>query len=96
MDRESAPASAAASSRKELDRYLSLLRRWWWLLLAGPIVAGTVAFLVTRTITPTYEASATLLVNPAQQPGAVVYSDILASERLTRTYRELITQRPGT
>ena len=94
VDREPARESTAASGRKELERYLSLLRRWWWLLLAGPIVAGTVAYLVTRTITPTYEASATLLVNPPQQPGAVVYSDILASERLTRTYRELITQRP--
>ena len=78
----------------ELSGYLAVVRRWWWLLIAGAAIAGLAAFLVTRTMTPTYSASATLLVDLTQQPGTVVYNDILASERLTKTYRELITQRP--
>ena len=78
----------------ELSGYLAVVRRWWWLLIAGAVIAGLAAFLVTRTMTPTYSASATLLVDLSQQPGTVVYNDILASERLTKTYRELITQRP--
>ena len=81
-------------SRTELSGYLVLVRRWWWLLIAGAALAGLAAFLVTRTITPMYSASATLLVDLTQQPGTVVYNDILASERLTKTYGELITQRP--
>ena len=48
------------------------------------------AFLVTGTIAPKYRTSATLLVDLAQQPGTIVYNDILASERLTKTYRELM------
>ncbi len=81
-------------SRTELSGYLAMFRRWWWLLIAGAVIAGVAAYLVTRTIAPTYSASATLLVDLSQQPGTVVYNDILASERLTKTYRELITQRP--
>ena len=91
---EVVPESPIPTSGAEFARYLSLLRRWWWLLAAGPLIAGVTAFLVTRTITPTYEGSATILVHPAQGTGALVYNDILASERLTKTYRELISQRP--
>ena len=83
-----------SESRTELSGYLAMVRRWWWLLIAGAAIAGMAAFLVTGTITPAYKASATLLVDLTQQPGTVVYNDILASERLTKTYRELITQRP--
>jgi capsular exopolysaccharide synthesis family protein len=71
-----------------------MVKRWWWLFIAGAVIAGGAAFLVTQTITPTYRASATLLVDLTQQPGTIVYNDILASERLTKTYSELITQRP--
>ena len=84
----------SSESRTELSGYLTMVRRWWWLLIAGAAIAGMAAFLVTRTITPAYQSSATLLVDLTQQPGTVVYNDILASERLSKTYRELITQRP--
>ena len=83
-----------SESRTELSGYLAMMRRWWWLLIAGATIAGMAAFLVTGTITPTYKTSATLLVDLTQQSGTVVYNDILASERLTKTYRELISQRP--
>ena len=36
----------------------------------------------------------TLLVNQTQTPGVIAYNDILTSERLTKTYWELITKRP--
>ncbi len=81
-------------SPTDLSGYLATVKRWWWLLIAGAVIAGLAAYLVTRTIAPTYSASTTLLVDLTQQPGTVVYNDILASERLTKTYRELISQRP--
>lgn len=77
-----------------LARYLSLLRRWWWLLCLGTLVAGGVSYAVSRNLTPVYSASATLLVNQTQVPGTIAYNDILTSERLTRTYKELIEKRP--
>ena len=78
----------------DATRYIALLSRWWWLLVAGATIAGIAAYFVTGTIAPTYRASSTLLINQVETPGSIVYSDVLTSERLTKTYRELITKRP--
>jgi succinoglycan biosynthesis transport protein ExoP len=78
----------------ELTRYIALLRRWWWLLLAGMVVGGITSYGISKTLTPIYRSTATLLVNQTQVPGTIAYNDILTSERLTRTYSELIDQRP--
>lgn len=78
----------------ELARYLRLAMRWWWLLALGLALGGGSAYGISLRMTPIYQASATLLVNETQTPGVVAYNDILTSERLTKTYRELITRRP--
>jgi succinoglycan biosynthesis transport protein ExoP len=73
---------------------LRLLRRWWWVLLLGIAACAGASYTVTWLTTPSYRASATLLVNQAQTPGTLVYEDILASEHLINTYREMITTQP--
>ena len=78
----------------EAARLLAILRRWWWLLLLGVVVGGSASFAVSRAMKPVYRASTTLLVNQTQTPGVIAYNDILTSERLTKTYRELVTKRP--
>lgn len=78
----------------ELRRYWQIIRRWWWLLLVGPVVAGVVAYFVSESQTDIYRAETTLLVNQTQTPGTLQLNDILASERLTNTYAELVEQRP--
>jgi len=75
-------------------RYVRFLRRWWWLLVVGLLVGGAASYVGSRYLTPIYRASATVLVNETQVPGTIAYNDILTSERLTKTYRELITKRP--
>ena len=78
----------------EATRLFAILRRWWWLLLLGVAVGGSANFIVSKTMTPVYRASTTLLVNQTQTPGVIAYNDILTSERLTKTYKELVTKRP--
>ena len=78
----------------QLARYLRFLGRWWWLLALGAIIGGGSAYGISQLITPVYRAEATLLVNQTQTPGVIAYNDILTSERLTKTYRELIIKRP--
>jgi len=78
----------------QLVHYLRLIRRWWWLLALGALIGGGSAYGISQLITPIYRASASLLVNQTQTPGVIAYNDILTSERLTMTYRELISQRP--
>jgi succinoglycan biosynthesis transport protein ExoP len=78
----------------EMTRVLGVLQRWWWLLLLGIAVGGGATFAVSKAMTPIYRASTTLLVNQTQEPGVLAYNDVLTSERLTKTYRELVTKRP--
>jgi succinoglycan biosynthesis transport protein ExoP len=75
-----------------LRRYLSILIRWWWLLLLGPLVAGVVGFLVTRTIPPTYRASTLVFVNQTATPNAVTYNDALLNQQLVKTYSRMAQQ----
>jgi capsular exopolysaccharide synthesis family protein len=79
----------------ELRRYLSVLRKWFWLVIVCTLLAGGLAFVLSRNSAPVYQASATLMVNQASNAStSTAYSDILTSERLARTYASLLVSRP--
>jgi uncharacterized protein involved in exopolysaccharide biosynthesis len=42
----------------DLRQYIDVLLRWWWLIVVGALLAGGSAFLVSALMTPTYEATA--------------------------------------
>ncbi|MBX3084412.1 MAG: P-loop NTPase [Anaerolineae bacterium] len=46
----------------DLTFYLRILRRWLWLVIVCACLVGGVAFIVNRSVPPTYEASTTILV----------------------------------
>jgi len=77
----------------ELRQYFAVIWKWLWLIVFGTLVAGGTAYLVSQRMSPTYRASTTLLINQATDPD-VTYSSILTSERLAKTYRELLKKRP--
>ena len=79
----------------ELRQYALLLRKWLWLVVICTVVAGGTAYGVSKNSTPIYQASATLLVNQASNPvSGAGYQDILTSERLAKTYANLLTGWP--
>jgi len=78
----------------ELRQYFAVIWKWLWLIIVSTVVAGGTAYLGSRSMTPIYRASATLLVNQARQSPFPNYQDILSSERLTKTYAERLTKRP--
>jgi capsular polysaccharide biosynthesis protein len=73
---------------------VAALRRWWWLLLTATLAAGAVALVTGRRWPASYEARATVLVHQAPAVGGPSYSDVLASQQLTRTYSQLATADP--
>ena len=74
----------------ELLRYLWVLRRWLWLTLLTTFLAAGPALVVSLRMTPVYSATATLLVKQAPSTAASDYTAILTSERLIRTYAQMI------
>ncbi len=79
----------------ELREYVGLLRKWLWLVILCGIIAGAGAYIVSKRMTPIYEASSTVRVNQASNPAtSTAYADVLTSERLARTYASLLTSRP--
>ncbi|MDD5468999.1 MAG: polysaccharide biosynthesis tyrosine autokinase [Anaerolineales bacterium] len=78
----------------EFRRYFALLRQWAWLLTLAAVLCGVVAYLISRRMTPIYQASTTLLINEAPSNRSADYTSILTSERLARTYSEMLTKKP--
>ena len=70
------------------SEFLRRARRWWWAPPAGAIVAGLISLLVTLSIAPTFQATATLLVNQASSDSL---AGVLGGQQLTKTYAELVT-----
>jgi len=58
------------------------------------VLAGSTAYIVSHYQEPVFEATTTLLINEAPTAQTSEYSAILMSERLARTYAEMLTKRP--
>lgn len=79
----------------ELRQYLNLIRKWLGLIVACTVIAGATAFVVSRQQIPIYEATATVLINQATSATqGTNYQDILTSERIARTYAQLLQDWP--
>ena len=78
----------------ELRQYASILLKWWWLIALGLVLAGGTAFGVSRTMTPVYQASATLMVSPGSNATTTDYNAVLTGQLLAKTYTELLKKRP--
>ena len=79
-----------ASEGLDIRQYLALFWHWSWLIALAGLLAGGVAYLVSRQMTPMYQVATTLLVNEASSSQASDYNSLLASERLARTYAQMI------
>ena len=71
----------------------AVIVRWWWALLIGMAAGGVAAWGVSKAVSPTYRATATIFVNQSATPGTVTYSDALLSQQLVKTYARMATQR---
>lgn len=75
----------------ELRRYASLALKWLWLLVLGTLVAGGVAYQVSRSEPLAYQSSLRLIVNQTADANGPDYSSLMVSQQLTQTYTQLIT-----
>ena len=78
----------------DILRYWLVLRRWWWLVVLCTALAAGSAYLVSARMAPVYSATMTLLVQPAPTTAASDDTSLITSERLARTYAEMIVDQP--
>ena len=79
----------------ELKKYGTILWHWAWLIVLGTLLGAGIAYISSRLTTPVYLASTTLLVSEAPSSGKTAdYTSILTSERLARTYSEMMIKQP--
>ncbi len=78
----------------DLKIYFRILWHWAWLIILCSVLAAAAAYTASIFAVPIYQASTTLLVDEARNPNAN-YQDLLISERIARTYAELM-KRPIT
>jgi len=78
----------------DIRRYLMLMWHWAWLLILAIVLGGGAAFLISKNSTPVYQATTRLYINEAPMARSADYTSVLTSERLARTYSELLTTKP--
>ena len=75
-------------------QYLDLVRRWAWLLILGSLLAAGVGYVVSRSLPPVYQATATLMVVQVQPDNPLVADYSEDTERLVRAYTDLMKAKP--
>jgi polysaccharide biosynthesis transport protein len=78
----------------DIRRQLDVVRRYLPLLLGSLVLAGAAAYVTTKAIPPTYDASTVLIVGQSQSTGTTDYNQLLVSQRLSQLYAELATTGP--
>ena len=78
----------------DLRQYIVLVWRWVWLIALSMILSSSIAFAVSWNMTPIYSAASTILINQAPANKSLDYNSLLTSERVAKTYAELMRKRP--
>jgi polysaccharide biosynthesis transport protein len=92
-ERLSTPENYPQSEGDGFDfrQYLYLLWDRAWLILLVALLAGAAAFFISQRMTPLYQTTTKLLVVDAASTKTTDYTSLLASERLTSTYSDMLT-----
>src|SRR5260370_7319320 len=75
--------------QRSLSHYLNLAKRWAWLMIGGIVICAGATFIATLFIPPTYQASATIIINIKSSSSP--FENINTSELVVPTYAQLLT-----
>lgn len=78
----------------EIRRFFLLIRKWFWLILLGVSLVSGFTYLISRSMTPVYEASAVLLDQQVFPSPGGEYAALMASQHAVKTYTELAKSAP--
>ena len=76
----------------DFQRYLPLLWHWAWVIAGATLIACAAAFVVSKVMTPIYQAKSVVLVNEAPSNKSLDVSTLQLSSQLTQTYSQMMTK----
>jgi len=71
------------------SHYTRLAKRWAWLVILGIVLCGGATYVVSKHISPVYQASSILIINIEASPSA--YDNVNASQLAATAYAPLLT-----
>lgn len=77
-----------------IGQYLALLWHWAWLIALVALISGGMAFFISRSMTPIYQAKTTVMVNELTSSQTTDLSSIQLSMQLSQTYSQMMTKQP--
>lgn len=78
----------------ELRNYLAVIRHGWSIILGCALLAAITALSIALIMPPVYDATTTLLVEPAKDTIFNEYNVLMAGERLALTYSKMLKGQP--
>jgi capsular exopolysaccharide synthesis family protein len=78
----------------ELQKVITSVLRRWWLLIVLTAIGALLGFAISRSQTPVYQATTTVLVGESIKSSRVDRLDIQISEALIQTYVEIARRQP--
>src|SRR6266540_950164 len=78
----------------ELSRLVGVILRRWWLLVAFIAIGASIAYVISQSQTPVYQATTTILVGQSIKSPQLVRTDVQTSDALVPTYVELAHRQP--
>ena len=84
----------ASTFSDDFRKYIAIIWRWAWLVIIMAVLGGATLYILSKRTIPVYLATTRLLINEAPATKSADYASVLASERLARTYSELLTTQP--
>jgi non-specific protein-tyrosine kinase len=79
---------------EDLYRYFNIIWRRFWIIALSTILFGVSVYLISKQMTPIYQATTTVLINEAPATKTTDYTAIVTSERLAQTYAQLMSKQP--
>ena len=78
----------------EIKEIVRVIVKRWWVLVLVPILASLLAYGVSNSQPPVYEAKATLMVGKFMSASQIDRDDIVARDAFAKSYAEIANRQP--
>ncbi len=83
-----------AENSVDIRQYLALFWQWAWLIALAAVLAGGVAYIISKNTTPVYQTTTRLLVSNPPSQGSIDTTAMISGTTMTQTYSQMLSDAP--